>query len=135
MFSRKMIGLDYVVMLQLCYFGIMLSSYGHAYLGPIQEWLYINGYNSINMRIPEAKLVDNSFWILGFRDYFSVNVNIMLFVCVANYVLAFLLYVFSMLSDRSTSRKLKTSAIFFAVDIGFALVMFSVNNMAVSMFQ
>jgi hypothetical protein len=44
-FFRKMIGLDYIVMLQLSYFAIMLSEYHHAYLGPLQEWDFVNGYN------------------------------------------------------------------------------------------
>lgn len=133
-FFRKMIGLDYIVMMQLVYFSVMLSSYEHAYLGPIQEWSYINGYNQINSGISTTKLVDNSFWILGFYDYFFVNCNVMLFVCLVNYFLALILYGLSMLSDRSVSRKLKTSAVFFAVEIGYALFMFQVNNVAVSVF-
>ena len=70
---------------------------------------------------------------MGYKDYFFVNVNVMLLACLANYVLALILYALSMLSDRSASRKLKTSAIFFAVDIGFGLVVFSLNNISVSL--
>jgi|JI10StandDraft_1071094.scaffolds.fasta_scaffold348482_2 hypothetical protein len=44
-FFRKMIGLDYICMLQLVYFSVMLSDFSHAYLGPIQQWNYVNGYN------------------------------------------------------------------------------------------
>lgn len=58
----------------------------------------------------------------------------MLFVCFVNYAFALVLYGLSVASDRSVSRKLKTSALYFAIDIGFALVMFSVNNIAVSVF-
>lgn len=35
-FFRKMIGLDYIIMLQFVYFSLMLSNYEHAYLGPAQ---------------------------------------------------------------------------------------------------
>jgi hypothetical protein len=58
----------------------------------------------------------------------------MLFACLGNYLIALILYGLSVLSDRSTSRKLKTSAIFFAVDIGFTLVVFNFNNIVVSLF-
>ena len=119
-------------MLQLAYFSIMLSSYSHAFIGPLQEWSYINGYNKVKVNIAEAQLVGNDFWILGYEDFFFINVNAMVFACLTNYFVALILFGLSMLSDRSTSRKLKNSAIFFAVDIGFALLVFSINNIAVS---
>ena len=133
MFFRKMIGLDYIIMLQLAYFSLMLSDYGHAFLGPMQEWEFINGYNKIKA-ISTAKLSSNHFRVLGFYDYFYANCNAMLFVCLANYVFAIVLYGLSVASDRSVSRKLKTSALYFGVDIGFALVMFCLNNIVVSVF-
>lgn len=58
----------------------------------------------------------------------------MLFVCLVNYAFALVLYGLSMFSDRSVSRKLKASAVFFAVEIGFGVFLFSVNNMVVSCF-
>jgi hypothetical protein len=84
--------------------------------------------------ISTAVLVSNKFWTLGYEDYFYSNCNAMIFACLANYLIALILYGLSMLSDRSVSRKLKVSAIFFAVDIGFTLVMFSFNNIVVSLF-
>lgn len=133
MFFRKMIGLEYIIMLQLIYFSFTLTDYVHAFLGPIQEWQFINGYNQIRTNIG-AKLVANQFWVIGFYDYFYVNCNVMLFVCLANYGFAGIMYGLSLASDRSVSRKLKTSALYFAVDIGFALIMFSVNNIIVSLY-
>jgi hypothetical protein len=134
MFFRKMIGLDYIIMLQFVYFSLMLSKYEHAYLGPAQEWEFINGYNKISANIPTAKLADSHFWVLGYYDYFYINCNAMLFVCLVNYAFALVLYALSVASDRSVSRKLKTSALYFAVDIGFALAVFSLNNIVVSLF-
>lgn len=133
-FFRKMIGLEYVVMLQFIYFSIMLSSYSHAYLGPVEDWDYINGYNRLNVTISEAKYVDNSFSIYEYFDYFFMNYNAMLFAVLVNYLLALLLYGLSLVSDRSTTRKLQNSAIFFAAEIGFNLVVFSLNNIILSIF-
>lgn len=58
----------------------------------------------------------------------------MLFVCVANYILALILFALSMLSDRSVSRKLKVAAMFFAIEIGFSLMVFSFCNILISIF-
>lgn len=133
-FFRKMMGLEYIVMLQLAYFSIMLSDYSHPFLGTLQEWAYINGYNQIKVNIPTAKLVSDHFSILWYYDYFYINFNSMIYVIFANYGLGLILYVLSMLSDKSVSRKLKTSAIFFCVEIGFSLIIFSLNNIIVSMY-
>ena len=121
-------------MLQFIYFSIMLSSYSHAYLGPVEDWDYINGYNRLNVTISEAKYVDNSFSIYEYFDYFFMNYNAMLFAVLVNYLLALLLYGLSLVSDRSTTRKLQNSAIFFAAEIGFNLVVFSLNNIILSIF-
>lgn len=124
MFFRKMIGLEYMVMLQLAYFSIFATAYSHPYYGSMQEWDYVNGYNRLKVSIGEAKLVDNEFWVLDYYDYFFVNVNVMIFVYIANYILALILFALSMLSDRSVSRKLKVAAQFFGIEIGFSLMLF-----------
>lgn len=112
----------------------MLSEYSYAYFGPVQEWIYINGYNQLKSGISSAKLVSNKFWILGYYDYFHVNVNAMLYVIFANYALALIMYGLSVLSDRAVSRKLLTVSLFFAADIGFGLLMMCLNNIFVSIF-
>lgn len=50
-FFRKMIGLEYIIMLQLYYFSMMFTQYIHPYYGNIQEWKYINGYNKLKVNI------------------------------------------------------------------------------------
>lgn len=59
MFFRKMIGLEYMVMLQLAYFSIFATVYSHPYYGSLQEWDYVNGYNRLKVNIGEARLVDS----------------------------------------------------------------------------
>ena len=50
-FFRKMIGLEFICMMQLVYFSSLITDYSHPMLGPLQEWHYINGYNNMTVSI------------------------------------------------------------------------------------
>ena len=56
----------------------------------------------------------------------------MFFVSLGVYFLAFALLLLSLISERTTERKLKDASKFFALEIGFAFMVFSLNNIVTS---
>lgn len=132
LFFRKMIGLEYICMLQLVYFSSLITDYSNPLLGPLQEWRYVNGYNNMSVNINGTALVQNEFKVLNYYNYFYANFNVMLFICLVVYLLALILFLLSLISERTTERKLKDASKFFAMETGFAFMVFSLNNIITS---
>lgn len=115
-FFRKMMALELIVMFQLVYFGILLADYSHPFLGPVQNWEYINGYNELLMRESELDLtlVSNEFKVYRYYTEFLDNCNVMIFVSLALYVVSFIVYLLSLLAERPTAKKFEEGSKFFA---------------------
>lgn len=122
-------------MFQFVYFGILLADYSHPFLGPIQGWDYINGYNDLVMREDPTQqtLVDNTFKVYSYYHHFLDNCNVMIFLNLSLYVIALIVLLLSLLAEKPTAKKFTEGSKFFVIEIGFALMVFSLNNWIVGL--
>lgn len=96
-------------------------------MGPLTELSFVNGFNSVDMGTGRG-LANPPFQTLGLQKYFFENYNFMMILSLIIYLIALLLFVFSQLTEKSNERKLKDASQFFITEIGFGLMMFSLNN-------
>ena len=131
-FFRKMVGLEYICMLQLVYLSSLITEYSNPMMGPLQRWHYISGYNNMTVSIADVEMVANKWSTLGYKNYFFANFNVMLFLSLTIYGVALILLLLSLISERTTERKLKDASKFFAMEIGFSFMVFSLNNILIA---
>lgn len=125
--SCKIVGLELFGVLQLAYFSLSEHTFLNVYLAPLTSLKMMNG---LNVGIGhESGEVPSSFKNMGVAGNFINNCNIMLFVLLAEVVVAGIAYIVAKLAH---SQKVQYYSLYFLKQGTITLILFNCFNISFS---
>ncbi len=86
------------------------------------------GYNRLYLSPLPKERIDSPYALYGYKADFGFSNNLMIILGCSVFGVAAILFLLSMLTAKSTSRRLKNGAVAVANEVGYALVVFSTPN-------
>jgi hypothetical protein len=134
LFSRKFIGLELATLVQLGFLSIIQNKEITTYSQPMTDWSAIFGYSDLYFSpLPEGDKLRSPYALLGFKKFFGYSNNLMVLVAGCIIALAVLLNIASMLTSKSTSRRIKHVGFMVANELAYSVIVFITPSMVTSL--
>ena len=109
-FSRKFIGLELACLVQIGFLSLIQNKEITTYLQPESQWSFVFGFNRLHFSEVPADRFRSPYALLGFYRHFGFSNNGMILLGGIIYTIAGVLLTISMLTSKSTSRRMKNTA-------------------------